>query len=74
MRDFPTGVRYYTFGTVEIGFPENDVCCQRCPLMGVEYKSNREYCLKTGEYLPAPKHTTGFYCPIIFNDIKENET
>jgi hypothetical protein len=74
MRDFPTGVRYYTFGTVDINFPEDDVCCYRCPLMGVEIKSDREYCRKTGEYLPSPRHITGFNCPIIFNDIKENES
>ena len=74
MKDFPRGVKYYTYGTVEISFPEDDVCCYRCPLMGVEIKSDREYCRKTGEYLPSPRHITGFYCPIIFDDIKENET
>ena len=39
MKDFPKGVSYYTRGTVDINFPEDDICCYRCPLMGVEIKS-----------------------------------
>ena len=72
MKDFSKGCSYYTFGTVEISFPEDDICCYRCPLMGVEIKSDREYCRKTGEYLPAPKFIVGMECPIRFEN-KENE-
>ena len=71
MKDFPKGVSYYTKGTVEIHFPEDDICCYRCPMMGVEIKSDREYCRKTGEYLPSPRHIVGFNCPIVF---KTNES
>lgn len=71
MRSFSKGVRYYTKSTVEISFPEDDVCCARCPLMGIEMASSREYCRRTGEYLPAPRDIIGFNCPLVFE--KENE-
>lgn len=71
MKQFNTGVAYYTKATLEIGFPEDDVCCYRCPLMGFDYnRSDREYCKKTGEFLPAPRHTIGVDCPLNFK--KEN--
>ena len=71
MKVFKDGVRYYTSGTVDLHFPEDDVCCYRCPLMGSEIKTDREYCRRTGEYLPAPRDTIGFNCPINFT--KEND-
>lgn len=70
MRSFSKGVRYYTQSTVNISFPEDDVCCCRCPLMGIEMASSREYCRRTGEYLPAPRDIIGFDCPLKF----ENKT
>ena len=72
MKDFARGVSYYTVSTVEITFPEDDVCCYRCPLMGIEMASSREYCRKTGEYLPSPKHIIGFNCPLNFNKEEEH--
>lgn len=71
MRNFSRGVSYYTKSTVEISFPEDDVCCCRCPLMGIEMASSREYCRRTGEYLPAPRDIIGFDCPLKFE--KEND-
>lgn len=71
MKNFSKGVFYYTKSTVEIIFPEDDVCCYRCPLMGMETKSGREYCRGTGEYLPAPRDVVGFKCPLRFE--KEDE-
>lgn len=71
MKTFSKGVSYYTKGMVMISFPEDDVCCYRCPLMGKEDRTNREYCRRTGEYLPAPLDIIGFNCPIDFG--KENE-
>jgi hypothetical protein len=71
MKNFDGGVGYYTRGKVEISFPEDDVCCYRCPLMGVELKSDREYCRRTGEYLPAPRHIIGFNCPIKFEEVND---
>lgn len=72
MKDFSKGVSYYTKATLEIGFPEDDVCCMRCPLMGNESQSGREYCRRTGEYLPAPRHIVGFECPLIFEKEQDN--
>ena len=72
MKKFDKGVAYYTRSTVDISFPEDDVCCYRCPLMGLESQSSREYCRRTGEYLPAPRDIIGFNCPLIF-EIKEND-
>lgn len=66
MKNFSNGVSYYTKSTLEIFFPEDDVCCYRCPLMGVETKSNREYCRSTGEYLPAPRDIRGLNCHLKF--------
>lgn len=66
MKDFRSGVSYYTFATAKIGFPEDDLCCMRCPLMASEYKPDRAYCKKTGEYLLAPQHTIGEQCPLEF--------
>ena len=68
MKRFDGGVRYYTHGSVELSFPEDDVCCYRCPLMGIESKSDREYCRRTGEYLPAPRDIIGHDCPIKFKE------
>lgn len=66
VKNFSKGVSYYTKATVEICFPEDDVTCARCPLMGIEMASSREYCRRTGEYLPAPKDIVGVYCPLVF--------
>lgn len=55
MKDFSRGVGYYTKGKVEIGFPEDDICCNWCPMMRIELKTERAYCGRTGEYLVAPK-------------------
>ena len=70
MKNFSNGVGWYTTATVEISFPEGDVCCARCPLMGIEMASSREYCRRTGEYLPAPRDIVGLNCPLIF-EVKE---
>ena len=68
MKNFSKGVGWYTRATVEISFPEDDVCCARCPLMGVEMASSREYCRRTGEYLPAPRDIVGLDCPLEFDE------
>jgi hypothetical protein len=71
MRSFSKGVSYYTQATVNISFPEDDICCARCPLMGIEMASSREYCRRTGEYLPAPRDIVGFQCPLRFEEKEE---
>ena len=52
-------------------FPEDDLCCFRCPLMGIELKVDREYCKLTGEYLVAPRDLVGFKCPLVFEQEEE---
>ena len=69
MKEFRNGVSYYTKATVEVGFPEDDVCCHWCPLMTRD-PNLRDVCGKTGEILYAPKHTIGMNCPLKF-EIKE---
>lgn len=73
MRTFSKGVAYYTQAMVNISFPEDDICCARCPLMGIEMASSREYCRRTGEYLPAPRDIVGFNCPLIFESKENND-
>lgn len=73
MKPFENGVRYYTKGVVFVGFPEDDICCHWCPMLGVELKTDRSYCRKTGEYLIFPKHGIGDRCPIEFIDNNEEE-
>jgi hypothetical protein len=72
MKDFSRGVSYYTKATVEIGFPEDDVVCHWCPLMTRD-PNRRDVCGKTGEILLAPKHSTGFSCPLRFKEEKDAE-
>lgn len=69
MKEFRNGVSYYTKATVQVGFPEDDICCHWCPLMTRD-PNLRDVCGKTGEILLAPKHTIGFQCPLNFE--KEN--
>lgn len=73
MKDFRNGVRFYTKAMVEIGFPEEDICCYRCPLMTTDYGSKRERCSKTGEILISPMHSIGFDCPLKFEKESEDE-
>ena len=72
MKEFRSGVSYYTKSTVDISFPEDDVCCYRCPLMGTDYGSKRERCGRTGEILVNPKYEIGYDCPLKFES-KEND-
>lgn len=67
MKQFDKGVSYYTKSTVEIGFPEDDVCCHWCPLLTRD-PNLRDICSKTGEILLAPKHCIGVNCPLNFGE------
>ena len=70
MKAYKNGVEYYTTGTIEIHFPEDDVCCMNCPLMAKESGMERMYCKRTGFYLPAYMVDIDMNCPIKFT--KEN--
>ena len=67
MKQFNGGVSYYTKASVEIGFPEDDVCCHWCPLMTRD-PNLRDICSKTGEILLASKHMIGVNCPLTFEN------
>ena len=67
MKEFRSGVSYYTKALVCISFPEDDVCCYRCPLMTVDYGSKRERCSRTGELLVNPRYDIGYDCPLEFS-------
>ena len=72
MKEFRSGVSYYTKAVAEISFPEDDCCCYRCPLMSVDYGSKRERCGRTGEILVNPRYDIGYDCPLKFES-KEND-
>lgn len=73
MKTFDNGIRYYTMGHAEIGFPEEDIICQWCPLLERDYQLDRCQCRLTGEYIPYPKAMIGYRCPITFNNIEKEE-
>lgn len=67
MKNFKNGVAYYTKATVEVGFPEDRVCCDLCPLLETYA---RKQCRRTGEYL-ADTRGIGYYCPLEFKENME---
>lgn len=71
MGRFDKGVSYYTSGTLVVNFPEDDVKCKWCPLMGTEMASGRVYCRRTGELLIAPDAMIGHNCPLNFRNEEE---
>jgi hypothetical protein len=73
VKNFSKGVSYYTGATVSLVFPEDDLCCYRCPLMGIELKVDREYCKMTSEILVAPRDLVGNRCPLVFHTEEEND-
>ena len=64
MKDLHNGISYYTKATVVIGFPEDRICCEYCPML--ETYARRQ-CRKTGEYLTDVRGI-GFYCPLKFEE------
>ena len=68
MKDFSRGVRFYTKAKVEIGFPEDKVCCDLCPMLETYA---RKQCRRTGEYLMDTRVTVGYYCPLVLEGEEE---
>ena len=54
------GVDYYTVGTIEIAFPEDDVRCALCPVLQTY---SRNQCMKTGEFI-GDTRGIGYRCPM----------
>ena len=67
MKGFERGVSFYTKATVEIGFPEDRVCCEYCPMLETYA---RKQCRRTGEYL-LDTRTIGYWCPLKFETEEE---
>lgn len=61
------GVRFYTTARAAIRFPERDIICRACPLLGLEYGLKREYCKLSGEYIPDADYCVGSMCPLSFD-------
>lgn len=68
MKNFKDGVQYSTKGTITVCFPEDDLCCHWCLMLGLESKMDRFYCKMTGELLKSPKEYIGEHCPIVFEE------
>ena len=67
MKDFSSGVKYYTKANVDVFFPENRVACMYCPMLET-YARNQ--CRRTGEYL-VDTRTIGYSCPLNFEVLEE---
>lgn len=52
----------YIGAKIDIYFPENNVCCDLCPILETYA---RKQCRRTGEYI-YDSRTTGYYCPLQF--------
>ena len=68
VKGFDRGVRFYTMLSVDIGFPETQVCCEFCPLLETHI---RKQCRKTGEYI-GDARKVGYYCPLKEKEDLEN--
>lgn len=69
MKDFRSGVSYYTTGRaeIEIGFPEDDVCCFHCWML---YKdsADRYMCRWLHKEAYRPKQGILPDCPLHFEE------
>lgn len=65
MRAMKNGVSYYTKGIarIEVGFPEDNVCCHWCPWCKAEWGMNRSKCRLTDEII-YDTEARGQFCPV----------
>lgn len=69
MKEFESGVRFYTKGRAEItvNFPEKEVKCKWCPFCRAEQTLGRYWCRLTNKMLYNPEsYELGQDCPLIF--------
>lgn len=74
MMELPGKVSYYTKAkcTLEVGFPEDRVCCQWCRYLKQERM--RSCCQLTDEILVYPEKAVGNLCPMeIVETEREND-
>lgn len=67
MRPKSDGVRSYTRAVVDIYFTEGEERCKYCPMLQTY---SRPYCQRTGELI-VDTLGRGMYCPLKFDDKKE---
>ncbi len=64
-------VESYTTGetTVQVHFPNGEVCCRWCwPFLQSDNELRRYRCKRTGESIPDPVHQIGQKCPLNFEE------
>lgn len=71
---FERGVRWYTHGrlVVDVGFPEDAVCCRYCQYLRADANAVRYKCCVTGDILYS-LDMTGDRCPIEIIEEDEHE-
>ena len=62
---YESGVSYYTKATVTLYFPEDDVRCGYCQLLGSDH--GQKYCRRTGEMIRDDRYIGGM-CPLEFEE------
>lgn len=71
MRDFYKGVSFYTKAriTIEVAFPESDICCFHCPH---RYKDSgdRQMCRLMNKELYYIKQGVHEDCPLEFDEVQ----
>ena len=66
--DFKNGISYYTVGRaiIEVGFPENRVCCEYCDRL-IADSLRRPMCSLTRKLIFAPA-SIDYDCPVVFEE------
>ena len=76
MKNFDSGVSFYSMGraVINIAFPEDDICCARCPFCRSETDLKRYWCRLTNKmlYNPFPEGLPDG-CPIIIEEEQDHE-
>ena len=69
---FESGVKYYTHGkaVIDVGFPEDKVCCRWCPWRRVERDGSRNWCRLNDEML-YNIDLQGDKCPVEVDEMEE---
>lgn len=74
-KKFDKGVSFYTYAdlSIQIGFPEDEVCCHWCPFLRHYDSLNRDKCAITEDILYSTE-LRGIHCPlVILNDVRTEE-
>lgn len=73
MKKFNNGVAWFTRATVDLWFPEDQTVCRHCALLHNDYGLSRAFCVRTGEIIPAPDAMRGQFCPLKWEEQKEEK-